>query len=157
VSSIDTGFETGEAGRLSNRQSHSPPSPNPFRTDFMPRNFLVLLNTFACVMRWPSPSSPAARALASSSGTPQGTQCERISQKFNHEVFGATMEHGLPLSTGFESFHRWIATLPKRGIDPLHDDVVDFAALVLESICVTLRGARGHPAVHSAAAVRHRR
>jgi hypothetical protein len=40
------------------------------------------------------------------------------------------MEHGLPLSTGFESFHRWIATLPKRGIDPLHYDVVDFAALV---------------------------
>ena len=60
----------------------------------------------------------------------QGTQCERISQKFNHEAFGATMEHGLPLSTGFESFHRWIATLPKRGIDPLHYDVVDFAALV---------------------------
>src|SRR3984893_9879471 len=60
----------------------------------------------------------------------QGTQCERISQKFNHEVFGATMEHGLPLSTGFESFHGWIATLPKRGIDPLHYDVVDFAALV---------------------------
>ena len=28
---------------------------------------------------------------------------------------------------------------------------------VLESICVTLRGARGHPAVHPAAAVRHRR
>ena len=60
----------------------------------------------------------------------QGTQCERISQKFNHEVFGATMEHGLPLSTGFESLHRGIATLPKRGIDPLHYDVVDFAALV---------------------------
>jgi hypothetical protein len=40
------------------------------------------------------------------------------------------MEHGLPLSTGLESLHRWIATLPKRGIDPLHDDVVDFAALV---------------------------
>jgi hypothetical protein len=34
--------------------------------------------------------------------------------------------HRLPLSTGFESLHRWIATLPKRGIDPLHDDVVDF-------------------------------
>jgi hypothetical protein len=31
---------------------------------------------------------------------------------------------------GLESLHRWIATLPKRGIDPLHDDVVDFAALV---------------------------
>jgi pentose-5-phosphate-3-epimerase len=41
------------------------------------------------------------------------------------------MEHGLPLSTGFESFHRWIATLPKRGIDPLHYDVMDFAALVI--------------------------
>jgi DNA-binding winged helix-turn-helix (wHTH) protein len=40
------------------------------------------------------------------------------------------MEHGLPLSTGFESLHRWIATLPKRGIYRLHDDVVDFAALV---------------------------
>ena len=26
--------------------------------------------------------------------------------------------------------HGWIATLPKRGIDPLHDDVLDFAALV---------------------------
>ena len=46
------------------------------------------------------------------------------------EQFCRSMEHGLPLSTGFESFHRWIATLPKRGIDPLHDDVVDFAALV---------------------------
>src|ERR1700730_18396104 len=60
----------------------------------------------------------------------QCTQCERISQKFSHEGFGATMEHGLPLSTGLESLHRWIATLPKRGIDPLHDDVVNFAALV---------------------------
>jgi hypothetical protein len=40
------------------------------------------------------------------------------------------MEHDLPLSTGFESLHGWIATLPKRGIDPLHDDVVEFAALV---------------------------
>jgi hypothetical protein len=140
VSSIDTGFETGEAGRLSNRQSHSPPSPNPFRTDFMPRNFLVLLNTFACVMRWPSPSSPAARALASLKFRhAQGTQCERISQKFNHEVFGATMEHGLPLSTGFESFHRWIATLPKRGIDPLHYDVVDFAALMAYRFLPALR------------------
>jgi hypothetical protein len=27
----------------------------------------------ACVMRWPSPSSPAARALASSSGTPNAS------------------------------------------------------------------------------------
>jgi hypothetical protein len=27
------------------------------------------------------------------------------------------MEHGLPLSTGLESLHRWIAALPKRGID----------------------------------------
>src|ERR1700738_2858093 len=80
VSSIDTGFETGEAGRLSNRQSHSPPSPNPFRTDFMPRNFLVLLNTFACVMRWPSPSSPAARAITSSLGTPKASSA-RASRK----------------------------------------------------------------------------
>jgi hypothetical protein len=61
---------------------------------------------------------------------PHVPERERIFWKFNHEVFGATMEHGLPLSTGFESFHGWIATLPKRGIDPLHDDVVDFAALV---------------------------
>jgi hypothetical protein len=29
------------------------------------------------------------------------------------------MEHGLPLSTGLESLHRWITTLPKRGIDPM--------------------------------------
>jgi len=58
------------------------------------------------------------------------SQCERISQKFTHEGFGATIEHGLPLSTGFESLHRWIATLPKHGINPLHDDVVNFAALV---------------------------
>src|SRR3981081_637972 len=66
MSSIEPGVETGEAGRLSNRQSHSPPSPNPFRTDLMPRDFLAFLNTFAWVMRWPSPSNPAARALSSS-------------------------------------------------------------------------------------------
>jgi hypothetical protein len=69
-----------------------------------------------------SPSSPAARAPASSCRHAEGTQCERISEKFSHEVFGATMEHGLPLSTDFESLHRWIATLPKHGINPLHDD-----------------------------------
>src|ERR1700704_1943775 len=32
----------------------------------MPRDFLAFLNTFAWVMRWPSPSNPAARALSSS-------------------------------------------------------------------------------------------
>jgi hypothetical protein len=60
----------------------------------------------------------------------QCTQCEHISQKFCHEGFGATLEHGLPLSTVLESLHRWIAAFPKCGIDPLHDDVVDFTALV---------------------------
>jgi hypothetical protein len=48
----------------------SPPAPNPFRTDLMPRDFLALLNAFAWVMRCSSPSSPAARAITSSSGTP---------------------------------------------------------------------------------------
>jgi hypothetical protein len=27
------------------------------------------------------------------------------------------MEHNLPLSTSFEIVHRWIGTLPQRGID----------------------------------------
>jgi hypothetical protein len=53
-----------------------------------------------------------------------------MSQKFSHEGFGATMEHGLPLSTVLESLHRWIGAFPKRGIDPLPDNVMDFAALV---------------------------
>src|ERR1700738_4883719 len=39
----------------------------------MPRDFLAFLNTFAWVMRWPSPSSPAVRALASSSATPKAS------------------------------------------------------------------------------------
>jgi hypothetical protein len=36
----------------------------------MRRNFFARLNALVWVMDWPSPSSPVARALASSSGTP---------------------------------------------------------------------------------------
>jgi hypothetical protein len=49
-----------------------------------------------------------------------GIDCERISQKFSHEGFGAMMGHGLPLSACLEIFHGWIATLAKCGINPLH-------------------------------------
>jgi hypothetical protein len=45
---------------------------------------LAFLNTFAWVMRWPSPSSPAVRAIASSLGTP----------KASHDGFGVTTRHG---------------------------------------------------------------
>jgi hypothetical protein len=37
---------------------------------------------------------------------------------------------GSPLLSRLEILHRWIASLAKSGINPLHDDIVDFAALV---------------------------
>src|ERR1700730_5323025 len=128
VSSIDTGFETGEAGRLSNRQSHSPPSPNPFRTDLMPRDFLAFLNTFAWVMRWPSPSSPAVRALASSSATPKASPASTFCRNSattaewtrlvmvhlavrQHRPEGIQADADIPRLRSAPATHRWHAGL----------------------------------------------
>jgi hypothetical protein len=60
------------AGCFSSNQSQPPPDANPFLIDFTPRDLFAFLNCFACVMRWCSPSSPAAWAILSSSGTPIG-------------------------------------------------------------------------------------
>src|SRR5262249_19901771 len=48
-----------------NSHSHWLRAPNPARSDLMPSVLLARLNAFACVMRCPSLSNPAARALAS--------------------------------------------------------------------------------------------
>ena len=66
---------------------------------------------------------------------------ELISQKFGHEDFRATTGHvsshlsriaGSPLLACLEILQGGIATLSQRGINPLHDDVRNFAVSVCQ-------------------------
>jgi hypothetical protein len=50
---------------------------------------------------------------------------------------------GSPLRARLEILHRWIASLAKSGINALHDDIVNFAALVKGRFSESLMDAFG--------------
>ena len=99
-----------------NCHSHRLRAPNPVRTDRMPRDLFARLNTLICVMDWRWPSSPVARALASSSGTPNASTASaprrnsvtRTSER--RRMSHSSRIEGSPLLACLRFLHRWIAT-----------------------------------------------
>ena len=59
----------------------------------MPRDFFARLNTFAVVMDCRSPSSPFARALASSSGRPKASSLSAFRKEFSYTNFVGAAWH----------------------------------------------------------------